>query len=143
MPTAAEYLSPSVTRLDIAATCVATDDPAPVHLDERFAVEEAGYPSVLAPGTMLLGWAGEYLEQLAGGPVGVRSWTVRFTSPVWPGDRVRLATKSVKMPDNSGGQGGIFEIVATTDAGVVVGEIHAELAVTPDGGGSATPEAPG
>jgi acyl dehydratase len=86
----AAFTSPVITRVDVAWTCLATNDPSPLHLDERFAVEKAGHPSIVVPGTMLLGWVGEYLEAWAGGPEKISKWTIRFSAPVWPGEAIRL-----------------------------------------------------
>jgi acyl dehydratase len=126
-----ELLCPPITRVDIAWTCVATNDPSRIHLDDPYAREHAGYPSVLAPGTMLFGWVGERLEELAGGPANVRRWTIRLTAPLWPGDQVRLSTDSARLVDADGDARRVVELVATTMTGTVVAKVQAELAPVP------------
>lgn len=117
---------PEVTRVDIAWTCVATDDPSQLHLDEEFATR-AGHRSVMAPGTMLLGWVGEYLERLAGGPEGLLMWSIRLTAPVWPGDVITLSPAppdtTTGLPDDVGGT-----LVATTSGGGTVARVRYQLA---------------
>jgi acyl dehydratase len=115
---------PEVTRVDIAWTCVATDDPGRLHLDEEFAVREAGHASVMAPGTMLLGWIGEHLERLAGGPEMLQAWSVRFTAPVWPGDIITLAPASPDQPPDKTGA----TVTATNERGAVVATARYRLA---------------
>jgi acyl dehydratase len=80
---------PCITRENIAAVCAATSDASPLHLDDAFA-RAAGYPSVVAPGTLLLGWIGDYLAHWAGDPRSVEYWDVRFVSPLWLNDQVTL-----------------------------------------------------
>lgn len=93
----AERECPVVTREDIARVCAATGDPSPLHLDEKFA-HAAGYPNVVAPGTMLLGWVGAFLEDWADGSAAIDNWTITFRSPIWPGDRITLSG-SISPPE--------------------------------------------
>lgn len=78
-----------IGQAEVAAVCAATGDPSPLHLDPDYA-RAAGYPSVVAPGTMLLGWIGAFLADWAGGVPALASWDVRFASPLWLGDQVTL-----------------------------------------------------
>jgi acyl dehydratase len=84
-----DRVCPIITRANIAAVCTATNDPSPLHLDDDFA-RAAGYPSVVVPGTLLLGWIGDYLAQWAGDPRSIEFWEVRFVSPLWLNDQVTL-----------------------------------------------------
>jgi len=90
---------PVVTSVDIAWVCVATSDPNPLHLDRDFANETRGYKDVVAPGTMLIGWIGEYLGDWAGGPENVANWSIRFTSPVWPKDQITISGREINRVD--------------------------------------------
>ena len=89
------FVTPEISRVDIAWICVATGDPSSLHLDEKFA-QAAGYPSVVVPGTMLLGWIGQYLESWAGGAENLKRWKIRYTAPVWPGERIKLSGSVVE-----------------------------------------------
>ena len=82
---APSFVSHPIGRVDIAWICVATDDPSQLHLDEPYAVA-LGHRSVVVPGTMMVGWMGQYFEDWAGGQDKLRQWRVRFMAPVWPGD---------------------------------------------------------
>ncbi|MCU1481272.1 MAG: MaoC family protein [Subtercola sp.] len=106
---------PPISRVDIAWTCVATDDPSPLHLDEPFATA-LGHPSVMAPGTMLLGWTGELLERIAGSPQALVSWTIRFVRPVWPGDQLTIGPADAASGETS--------LIATRADGTVVARVQ-------------------
>ena len=97
---------PPITTADIAAICVATGDASPLHLDEAFA-QASGHRTVVAPGTILLGWLGEYIEDTAGLAFADLQWSVRLAGPTWPGDRLTIETVSIE----------------TTPAGAVLGAI--------------------
>lgn len=119
----AEFLCPVITRVDIAWLCVATDDPNPLHLDINFARDEAGYQDVVVPGTLMVGWIGEYLEDYAGRPEMVLDWRIRFTAPLWPGEQIKLTgtvveelAEKVKV-----------EVLASTTEGKLVARISANL----------------
>lgn len=129
----AEYRSPVIDQPSIARVCDATNDPSPVHLDARYATEVAGYPGVLVPGTMLLGWVGEYLETWAGGPENLRWWSARFLAPVWAGDSLHVVALGEAEP--VGGPGGGYRCAAevSNDEGRIVGKVEAVLVLAPGG----------
>ncbi len=119
----AEFVCPVISRVDIAWLCVATDDPNPLHLDIDFARQQAGYQDVVVPGTLMVGWIGEYLEDQAGCPENVLDWRIRFTSPVWPGEQIRLTGKVVQeLADTSA-----LEVLAATTDGRVVAKVSAHV----------------
>lgn len=117
------FLCPPINRVDIAWTCVATDDPNPLHLDQEFAMEKAGYADVVVPGTMLVGWVGEYLEEAAGGTENLREWSIRFMEPVWPDEQIAL---DGEVTMNEMLQGHCL-ITAKTQTGRLVARITAEF----------------
>ncbi len=118
-----DFICPLISRVDIAWLCVATDDPNPLHLDINFARDEAGYQDVVVPGTLMVGWIGEYLEDYAGAPEKVLDWRVRFTAPVWPGEQIKLTGSIVEETPARVN----IEVVASTIEGRVVAKIAANL----------------
>ena len=75
----------NLTRTRIVQYAGASGDYNPIHTDERFATEGAGYPSVFAHGMLTMGLAGTALTSLVG--VGrLTEYGVRFAAQVWPGD---------------------------------------------------------
>lgn len=73
-----------ITRTDIVRYAGAGGDLNPIHHDEPLACA-AGMPSVFAMGMLHAGMLGNRVARWVG-PENVRSFAVRFTGQVWPGD---------------------------------------------------------
>ncbi len=73
-----------LTRTQIVQYAGASGDFNPVHTDERFAVESAGYPSVFAHGMLTMALAGRVLTDWFG-PEALVRYEARFRAPVFPG----------------------------------------------------------
>ncbi|MFI6707649.1 MaoC/PaaZ C-terminal domain-containing protein [Nonomuraea sp. NPDC050478] len=73
-----------LTRTQIVQYAGASGDFNPVHTDERFAVEAAGYPSVFAHGMLTMGMAGRVLTDWFG-PESLLRYEARFRAQVFPG----------------------------------------------------------
>jgi acyl dehydratase len=104
-----DLVTPPVSRVAVSWICVATNDGNPLHLDLEFA-KKAGFKDVVVPGHILIGWMGQYLEEVCeGDPSRILSWKIRFTAPVWPGDQFTL--KGEFAPDS--GVGGVRTVTVT------------------------------
>ena len=68
-----------------------------LHTDATYAQEVAGYPGVFAHGMLTMGMTGRALTDLVGDGR-LTAYGVRFTSQVWPGERLvaRLTVKEVR-----------------------------------------------
>lgn len=77
-----------LTRTDFVRYAGAGGDLHPLHHDEPFA-QRAGMPSVFGMGMLHAGMLGNHLARWVG-PDNIRSFSVRFTSQVWPGDELAL-----------------------------------------------------
>ena len=75
----------NLTRTQIVQYAGASGDYNPLHTDEVFATQVAGYPSVFAHGMLTMGMTGRMLTDLVGDGRLTR-FGGRFTSQVWPGD---------------------------------------------------------
>ena len=75
-------------RTQIVQYAGASGDYNPLHTDEIFTKEVAGYPSVFAHGMLTMGMTGRMLTDLVGDGR-LKSFGVRFTSQVWPGDDLK------------------------------------------------------
>jgi acyl dehydratase len=79
-----------LTRTQIVQYAGASGDYNPVHTDERYAVEAAGYPSVFAHGMLTMAMAGRVLSDWFG-PGALLSYAARFHAPVFPGAALTAA----------------------------------------------------
>ncbi|MGO9196119.1 MAG: MaoC/PaaZ C-terminal domain-containing protein [Acidimicrobiales bacterium] len=74
-----------LTRTRIVQYAGASGDYNPLHTDEVFAKEVAGFPSVFAHGMLTMGMTGRIITDWVGAG-NVTSYGVRFVGQVWPGD---------------------------------------------------------
>lgn len=83
-------------RTQIVQYAGASGDFNPLHTDEVYARQIAGYPGVFAHGMLTMGLTGRAITDLVGDGRLLR-FGVRFTSQVWPGDTltVRSTVKDV------------------------------------------------
>ena len=89
-----ESLVEDLKRTQIVMYAGASGDYNPVHTDEKFTKELAGYPSVFAHGMLTMGMTGSILTNYVGDGR-LTKFGVRFTSQVWPGDSLN-ATATVE-----------------------------------------------
>jgi acyl dehydratase len=89
-----ESLVEDLKRTQIVMYAGASGDYNPVHTDEKFTTELAGYPSVFAHGMLTMGMTGTMLTNYVGDGR-LTKFGVRFTSQVWPGDSLN-ATATVE-----------------------------------------------
>ena len=83
--TRTERLVEDLTRTQIVQYAGASGDFNPVHTDEVFAREVAGYPTIFAHGMLTMGMTGRMLTDYVGDGR-LTKFGARFTSQVWPGD---------------------------------------------------------
>jgi acyl dehydratase len=81
----AERVVEDLKRTQIVQYAGASGDYNPLHTDEIFATQVAGYPSVFAHGMLTMGMTGKMLTNYVGDGR-LTKYGVRFTNQVWPGD---------------------------------------------------------
>jgi acyl dehydratase len=96
----------NLSRTQIVQYAGASGDFNPLHTDEKYATETAGYPSVFAHGMLTMGLTGRLVTDWFGDGV-VKDFGVRFVRQVWPGDT--LTAKGVVQSVTDGG-GGMVEV---------------------------------
>jgi len=122
--TYSECLVENLSRTQIVQYAGASGDYNPLHTDEIYTTQIAGYPSVFAHGMLTMGMTGRMLTNYVGDGR-LTKYGVRFTNQVWPGDTLN-STATVEEVD-----GGIvkLKVETTNQDGVVVVSGYAEARV--------------
>lgn len=102
-----ERLVEDLTRTQIVQYAGASGDFNPVHTDEVFAREVAGYPTIFAHGMLTMGMAGRMLTDYVGDGR-LTKFGARFTSQVWPGDTLDATLTVTAVGD------GLVELAVST-----------------------------
>jgi len=84
-----ELLVDNLSRTQIVQYAGASGDYNPLHSDDLFTKEVAGYPTVFAHGMLTMGMTGRLLTDWFGVGNLVR-YGVRFQKQVWPGDTLTV-----------------------------------------------------
>lgn len=87
-----EVVIDNLTRTQLVMYAGTSGDYNPLHSDEVYTTQVAGYPSVFAHGMLSMGLTGKMLTNYVGDGRLIK-FGVRFTNQVWPGDT--LTAKSV------------------------------------------------
>ncbi|MCY3622202.1 MAG: MaoC/PaaZ C-terminal domain-containing protein [Gammaproteobacteria bacterium] len=96
--THAERLVEDLKRTQIVMYAGASGDYNPVHTDEVFTTEVAGYPSVFAHGMLTMGMTGKMLTNYVGDGR-LTEYGVRFTNQVFPGDTLTATATVAAVTD--------------------------------------------
>ena len=99
-------------RTQIVQYAGASGDFNPIHHDEIFATQAAGYPSTFAHGMLTMGLTGKLLTDWLGDGV-LRSFGVRFVNQVWPGDT--LTARGTVTSIEAHGDGNLVAIEVVTE----------------------------
>ncbi|MFW2332932.1 MaoC/PaaZ C-terminal domain-containing protein [Ilumatobacter sp.] len=83
--TRTEVIVEDLTRTQIVMYAGASGDYNPLHSDELFTREVAGYPTVFAHGMLTMGMTARVLTDWVG-DARLTKYGVRFVNQVWPGD---------------------------------------------------------
>ena len=95
-----EVIVDNLTRTQIVQYAGVSGDYNPLHTDEIFATQVAGYPTVFAHGMLTMGMTGKMVTNLIGDG-NLKSFGVRFTNQVWPGDTLTTKAEIVSIERNS------------------------------------------
>ncbi len=97
-----EVVVEDLSRTQIVMYAGASGDYNPLHSDEVYTTQAAGYPSVFAHGMLTMGMTGKMLTNYVGDGR-LTKFGVRFTNQVWPGDTL-TAKATVEDIREEGGQ---------------------------------------
>ena len=115
-------------RTQIVQYAGASGDYNPIHTDEPYAREIAGYPTVFAHGMLTMGMTGKMLTDYVGDGR-LTKFGVRFTSQVWPGDDLSASATLEGIEEGEAGKLANFEVVTTNQDGAVVLKGYAQARV--------------
>jgi acyl dehydratase len=90
-----------LTRTQIVQYAGASGDFNPLHTDEVYATQVAGYPSVFAHGMLTMAMTGRMLTDWLGDESLV-DFGVRFVSQVWPGDTLTARATVIAIREADG-----------------------------------------
>ena len=111
--THSERVVENLSRTQIVQYAGASGDYNPLHTDEIYTTQVAGYKSVFAHGMLTMGLTGKMLTNYVGDGRVVK-FGVRFTNQVWPGDTLD-ATATVAVLREEGGQHFVDLTIVTTN----------------------------
>jgi len=80
-----EVLVEDLKRTQLVMYSGTSGDYNPLHTDDIYCRDAAGYPGVFAHGMLTMGMTGRLVTNLFGHD-NVKKYGVRFTNQVWPGD---------------------------------------------------------
>lgn len=114
-----EEVCRNLSRTQIVQYAGASGDYNPLHSDEIFTTQIAGYPSVFAHGMLSMGMTGRMLTNYVGDGR-LRSYGVRFTSQVWPGDTLVAKATITAISEKDGEKIAEIEVETKNEEGTVV-----------------------
>lgn len=126
--TYSEVLVEDLKRTQLVQYAGASGDYNPVHTDEKFVTEIAGYPTVFAHGMLTMGMTGMLLTNYVGDGR-LTKYGVRFVNQVWPGDTLTGTAEVVEIREEGGAQ--LVDLKLTTvnqdDTPVLTGTATARI----------------
>src|SRR6201986_1635188 len=96
-----ERVAENLSRTQITMYCGSSGDYNPLHSDEVYTTQIAGYPSVFAHGMLTMGLTGKMLTNYVGDGT-LTKFGVRFTNQVWPGDTLESKDTVVAVREEGG-----------------------------------------
>jgi acyl dehydratase len=117
-----------LTRTQIVQYAGASGDFNPLHTDEVYATQVAGYPTVFAHGMLTMGMTARILTDWVGDGRLLR-YRARFIKQVWPGDTLTARAELTAIREVDGNPVADFDVVTRNQAGdaVLSGNASARL----------------
>ena len=123
-----EQVCNNLSRTQIVQYAGASGDYNPLHSDEIFTTQVAGYPSVFAHGMLSMGMTGRMLTNYVGDGR-LTYYGVRFTSQVFPGATLTAKATVTEIREEYGEMIADLEVSTTDEEGteVIKGKASARL----------------
>jgi len=114
-----EEVCNNLSRTQIVQYAGASGDYNPLHSDEIFTTQIAGYPSVFAHGMLSMGMTGKMLTNYVGDGR-LSKFGVRFTSQVFPGATLTAKATISAIREEDGVQFADIDVSTTDEEGTQV-----------------------
>lgn len=123
-----QQVAENLSRTQIVQYAGASGDYMPLHTDERYAKEIAGYPGVFAHGMLSMGATGVMLTNWVGDGR-LTKYSARFTRQVWPGDDLIAKATVTEIHEEDGHQLVELDVVTVNQDGqpVIAGKATARI----------------
>lgn len=123
-----EEVCKNLSRTQIVQYAGSSGDYNPLHSDEIFTTQIAGYPSVFAHGMLSMGMTGKMLTNYVGDGR-LKSYGVRFTAQVFPGATLTAKATITEIREEDGETIADITVSTTDEAGteVIKGQASALL----------------
>ncbi|MBC7636432.1 MAG: MaoC family dehydratase N-terminal domain-containing protein [Acetobacteraceae bacterium] len=108
-----EQICENLSRTQIVQYAGSSGDYNPLHSDEVYTTQIAGYPSVFAHGMLTMGMTGKAVTNYVGDGT-LTKFGVRFTNQVWPGDTLTAIAKIAELR-KEGGQNYVDLVLSTVN----------------------------
>ena len=106
-----EVITEDLKRTQIVMYAGASGDYNPLHTDDLFTKEVAGYPTVFAHGMLTMGMTGRIVTDWFG-VESLKKYGVRFVKQVFPGDTLTATAEVTDVRDDGGEQ--VADLTITT-----------------------------
>ncbi len=114
-----DVLVEDLKRTQLVMYSGTSGDYNPLHTDDLYCRESAGYPGVFAHGMLTMGMSGRLVTDRFGAE-NVKRYGVRFTNQVWPGDDLKGTAVVDKIREENGETLVDLTITTTNQKGDVV-----------------------
>ena len=125
-----EVVVDNLSRTQLVMYAGTSGDYNPLHTDQVFTKEIAGYPSVFAHGMLSMGLTGRMLTNYVGDGR-LTKYGVRFTAQVWPGDTLTAKASVSEIREEEGQHFVDLTIVTVNQDGTPVVRGQATARVDP------------
>jgi acyl dehydratase len=99
--THAECVVENLSRTQLVQYAGASGDYNPLHTDEIYTTQVAGYPTVFAHGMLSMGLTAKMVTNFVGDGR-LTKYGVRFTNQVWPGDTLNAKATVAAVREEAG-----------------------------------------